>query len=152
VRPVEQTELVPGGNGNCVAACVASIFDVPLSDCYPDIPLGGDFNAVCRWTDARYPGLAACSVDFFDAEAWKPIRRPLEDVEWPTHRRSFWIAFVESPRAAAAGVLDSYGLPTQHAVVMHGSELAWDPHPRRDMGVGPCCGKLWWEVRNPAVL
>jgi hypothetical protein len=151
VRPVEQTSFSPGGGGNCVAACVASIFELPLSDCFPEIPNGGNPNAVAEWTRSRYPGLRAASRDFYD-DLGLPRRLGFRDVDWPTCIRSYWIAYVESPRAKAAGVLDLYGYPTQHAVVMHGWELAWDPHPRRDMGVGPCRGMAWWEVVDPSKL
>lgn len=149
---IEQTQMVPGGGGNCLAACIASVFELPLSDVWPEVPNGGGFQYVCEWTACRYPALAANTIDFFDAEAWKPIRRPLADVEWPMTPAGYWIARVESPRAAAAGVLDSYGFPTQHCVVMLGSVLVWDPHPSRDMGVGPCRGMYWWSLRDPSKL
>jgi hypothetical protein len=135
VIEVEQTIMgsEPGG-GNCVAACIASIFDVPLETV--TVPLGGSYQAVCDWTRRHYPGLYPVHV-VWDRSDWDE----LVNVEPPTRFRSYWIASVESPRTG--------GL---HAIVMHGKDVAWDPHPQRDMGFGLCAGMGYWIVRDPAAI
>jgi hypothetical protein len=159
VKPVEQTEMIPGGGGNCVAACIASIFELSLDAVFPEIPNGGGWNQICAWTSEHFPMLSPQSRHFF--KPFEPIAgyyvdhpdpQPLTNVDWPYFPRPYWIAYVESPRAAQAGVLDQYGRPTQHAVVMHGSNVAWDPHPQRNMGVGLARGMLYWAIRDYAVI
>jgi hypothetical protein len=159
MKPIEQTEMIPGGGGNCVAACIASIFELPLEVVYPEVPNGGGWHAVCDWTTAHAPMLSPQSRQFFvpmepvpGYYVDHPAPMPLDKVEPPVWPRSYWIAYVESPRAAAAGTLDHYGRPTQHAVVMLGHMLAWDPHPQREMGVGLARGMLWWAVKDHAAI
>lgn len=159
MKPVEQTTMVPGGGGNCVAACIASIFELAITDVWPDVPNGGGWAAVCAWTAHRLPMLSPQSRMFFKPPeptpgcyVDEPTPIPLHEVVPPVAPSTYWIAYVESPRAAAAGVVDHYGRPMQHAVVMHGRDLAWDPHPQRDMGVGPARGMLWWAIRDYAAV
>lgn len=154
--PVEQTRWRPGGGGNCVAACVASIFEVPLSDCSPEIPDGGSFTAVCEWTAKRHPGIRAnCKIvggHWFKRgtiERFVDSYPPVDVVEPPVS--GYWIAGVVSPRGVLMRV-DQEIKPSLHCVVMYGSELVWDPHPKREMGIGGVYDATWWTVRDPAKL
>lgn len=152
MRPVRQTTITPGGGGNCVAACIASIFELPISDVFPDVPNGGGYQEICRWTESRYPALTVCSKDLFNITSWTPDRRNLAEVD-PPQFLGWWVAYVESPRAAKKKCYDCYGLPTQHAVVMRHNRLMWDPHPHGEVdGVGFARGMLWWELRHPERL
>lgn len=158
MRQVEQTALEPGGGGNCVAACVASIFGLPLEECWPAIPSGGDYQAVCRWTDGRYPALhpihklvAGHWYGEGERSRFLDSYPPVESVEWPFAPAGFWIASVVSPRGVLQRI-DGELKPSLHAVVMYGGEVAWDPHPEREMGIGGVYSAMWWVVRNPGML
>lgn len=107
MRPVEQTVLELG-RGNCVAACIASILELPI-DRMPNFH-GGHWYA--HWAD------------------WlAPANLTLTEVPLPDHGttplRGYSIIAGDSPRN-----------PVLHAVVALDSERVWDPHPRRDMGIG----------------
>jgi hypothetical protein len=135
VKPIEQTIMSSeSGGGNCVAACIASVFEVPLKTV--TVPLGGSYAAVVDWTAINYPGLYPINVEW-DKKDW----RPLKDVEPPTPFATYWIASVESPRTDG-----------MHCIVMYGRNAVWDPHPRRDMGFGDCGGMGYWIVKDPSKL
>jgi hypothetical protein len=122
VTPVEQRILYDPANptvrGDCWKCCIASILDLG----YDDVPHfvqewenGGDhwWDAAGTWLKPRGFGLA-----------WLP----LEGDTWPRLYRGplfehagHWIAKVTSARG------------NSHAVVMHGYNLAWDPHPDRGL-------------------
>lgn len=165
-RFVEQTSLYDGTGtrGNCVAACVASIFGVSIGRLEEQgIVPGSGFQDVARWTSERWPGLEYRERDLCtnfrcvegdesdsDSDRWE-YDLPDPSVRHDGPACGYWIAHVVSPR----GLLQHgpyRGTPVQHAVVMHGSELAWDPHPQRDMGVGQMVGMGWWIVRDPLHL
>lgn len=132
---IEQTKVSGLGGGNCQAACIASIFEVEIESV--TVPCGGNYQAVCEWTAREYPGLHPINRDWNGTSPDIPV----EDVEWPEPFKSYWIATVASPRTLG-----------HHCVVMHGSEMVWDPHPQREMGFGLCVGSMWWMVRDPAKL
>lgn len=185
MRPVAQTEFFrpedhPLGyqRGNCLAACVASIFEVPLSQVEEIRALGGS-QAVFTWTRRHYPGVRSecvyldrADADPFDPEGWR---------EWPSlgsvHNMGYWIATVYSYRIpdvmmTGCGCVERVpggdpecewcsGRPAErehgmnfgtHAVVMRGDAIAWDPHPKREDGVGPIRTQTTWHVVDPALL
>jgi hypothetical protein len=159
VKPVEQTQMRPGGGGNCVAACVASIFEVPLSDCWPEIPNGGGFQYVCNWTARRFPGLQVSGknvappveVKRGNFTRWIDVPVPVQVLTAPVYG-CYWIASAVSPRAAMQKMADDEYRPSLHCVVMRGSEVVWDPHPKREMGIGGVVSGLWWIAADPALL
>lgn len=163
--PVEQTSLYDGSEtrGNCVAACVASIFGTSIQTVEAQglVP-GCGFQDVARWTSERRPALEYREQDFctnfrvvegdgrgYPEDRWE-YDLPAEDHRVDPPTCGLWIAHVVSPR----GVLGSgpyRGMPVQHAVVMRGATLLWDPHPQRDMGVGQTVGLGWWIAREPGM-
>ncbi len=141
--PLEETR------GDCVAACVATIFELPLEEV--DIRGGASFQDVCDWTKAFKPHLRYNERDLCtnhrivseDPETiWAfDLPDPSEAIDPPTD--GLWIAHVVSPR----GLLKHgpyRGMPIEHAVVMCGPEMVWDPHPDRHQGVGRMTGMGWW--------
>lgn len=162
MKPVEQTTFYDGtgARGNCVAACVASVFGLPLWVVETQgVGPGAGGQDLMRWTTERWPALE-CRVFDFAVNSRIVEGEGTEDERWaydlpedvpapPT--TGFWIAYVISPR----GLLEHgpyRGMPIQHAVVMRGGSLAWDPHPQRDMGIGQEVGRCYWTVSDPSEL
>ena len=144
---VEQTVFFDAGKldergrpqrGNCLACCVASIFEVPLERV--DLPYGASWFDVDGWIRSRYPGVAALSY-YLAGDADLFIAR--EDLIAPTP--GYWIGVVESPR-----VIEDNGTRGTHAVVMHGIDVAWDPHPDRASGFGGFVSGIFFVLLNPA--
>ena len=104
---VEQDILAPP-NGNCYAACVASILELPLSE-VPNFTAPRWFQEWNEWLRLR--GLMLLSFTRRPNDDWKPA--------------GYSIMGVMSPRG-----------DFQHAVVALDGDLAWDPHPQRAMGIG----------------
>ena len=102
MRPVEQTILAPP-EGNCFAACVASILEVGIDD-VPNYVDGLWFHRWQNWL-ARQHGLVLFSQE-------SNLLRP------PPPGRHV-IVGVESPRFAGK----------MHAVVGLDGAIVWDPHP-----------------------
>jgi hypothetical protein len=118
MKPVEQTVLMPPG-GNCFAACMASILELPL-ETMPDFTPFDDWTVRWnRWLRPMNLAIMHTSVSETNFEAWRQECMP-----------GYTIPAVESPRG-----------PWLHAVVALDGELVWDPHPERCMGVG-----AWREV------
>lgn len=146
MKPVEQTETAdytvdPPVRGNCLAACVASIFEVPLDS------LAGvyDSPALWEWLTERFPGIGMVAHTYYgdgsDEIHGVPLgsRRPEGHTGLPG--ATPWIAVVQSPRTAH-----------MHCVVMVGHQLAWDPHPQRDQGVGEQTGDYAFTLDRPEKL
>jgi len=118
--PVEQTVLMPPG-GNCFQACMASILELPL-DAVPDFMPFDDWTV--RWNTWLRPmnlAIMHCTL-------------PQDPEEVQTFRQmcmpGYTIPSADSPRG-----------DWMHAVVAFDGEVVWDPHPRRDMGLG-----AWREI------
>jgi hypothetical protein len=161
MRPVTQDRFYkpPFSRGNCVASCIASIFEVPLVSV--DIPDGPSATRISQWTNENYPLLRYVEIDKCtnfrivetdaDGDLWR-YDFPEEEPEPPfLNGLMYWMAFCISPR-----VVNSQGpyrgMPGQHAVVMKGRELVWDPHPQREMGVGRRVGYAMWMIDDPSRL
>jgi hypothetical protein len=114
MRPVLQA--VPGPDGDCFAACVASLLEIELAE-VPDLAAAGDrwASVLRRWLAAR--GLR---VDFRLGD-----RRPLGDQADPP----------PGPVIAGQRVLDG----SVHAVVCRDGRIVHDPSPRP-------VGHLRWPV------
>jgi hypothetical protein len=105
VRPVDQTLFgFPGGN--CFAACVATLLELPLDDVPNFCNLPGDWEAAFNvWLRPR--GLYALTVGM--TGGWRPA--------------GLHIMAGASPRGLK---------PTDlHAVVARADEILHDPHPSR---------------------
>lgn len=109
MKPVDQTAFGPSV-GNCFAACVASVLEVPLAD-VPNFCEGDTtdwFEKLRDWLRPRG----------FYAFGMKLSGRPGEPEGW--YPEGLHIAGGRSPRHDCL-----------HAVVARGSEVH-DPHPNRD--------------------
>lgn len=109
--PVEQTILTPP-DGNCMAACIASILELPLDE-VPNYYGDGWYERFQDWFHER--GYCLISWDHSDSEGHATAVK----------RIGYAILNAQSPRG-------KYG----HAVVTYGGTIVWDPSPLRDMGVG----------------
>lgn len=159
MRPVDQTTFFVEGEsrGNCMAACIATIFELSLEEV--DVPDATSFAEMCAWTSTRFDG----ALEFHEVDHGVDYR-VIEDGEFgdrwtydltedPPAPPTFglWIAGVQSPRIVHE-TGPWRGMPGLHAVVMRGGQLAHDPHPQRDMGIGPIVTSMWWVVADPARL
>lgn len=104
MRPVDQT-IFGAPNGNCFAACVASILELPLEDVPNFCARDGWFLALRDWLKPH--GLFPMAFDDVNDETFEYIGDALSIVSGP----------------AARGHL--------HACVYRGAELLHDPHPSR---------------------
>lgn len=158
-----------------MAACTASIFELPLSA----VPRKGHGDLTMnKWLRRRYPGLGVQRITYFKPHSKYPYEYVDEFLKEP--RRvipGFWIATVESPRfttmcsrCAGFGRITAILVSKRkrgmrcfhckgtgkvtglHAVVMEGMTLAWDPSPDRDMGIGRFHGETVFVVIDPAKL
>jgi hypothetical protein len=107
MKPVEQTYLTYP-DGNCFAACVASVLELPL-EAVPDFKGEG-------WLDRWQEWLAKHNLTFVNfhidpADEWRPP--------------GYSLLAADSPRGAWL-----------HSVVCHNGTIVFDPHPERHMGVG----------------
>lgn len=119
MKPVDQTKFGKP-EGNCYAACLASIFEVPIEECpdYSDIAWGDDNDfataeGAAEWQRrtneflARFGVYECClSVPGLLQGDWRP--------------QGWTILGGEGPR----------GL--EHAVVGKGLDMVHDPHPSRE--------------------
>jgi hypothetical protein len=102
--PVEQTKTgFP--DGNCFAACVASILEMPL-DSVPHFLGDGWFDQWLDWLKQFNLTL----INLVVSPDWQP--------------KGYTILAADSPRGEWL-----------HAVVCLNGEIVWDPHPLREMGV-----------------
>lgn len=128
---VEQTIFAPP-LGNCYAACVASIFEVPLSAVpHPTADEGTDKDGWARYT-------ARMHREFFVPRGLAEITFPAPDNRW--HPMGYAILGALSPRFE--GEL--------HAVVTLDGRIVWDPHPGRDQEVGERRDWTIFYVTDPA--
>jgi hypothetical protein len=123
VIPIDQTDLGPGP-GDCLRACVASIFERPLDETPHFLRDAPDawLDALDRWLADRF-GLAAVLVRLTDPPAC-------------TLPRGYCIASGPAP-----------GYP-KHSVVWHNGRLAHDPHPGR-IGLTRAADLILFTVPDP---
>lgn len=147
--------------GDCLPACIASIFELDLDDA-PG--LGGRNQQIWDWLALNYPGIGMAARDWLE---------PRKDV----HHKGFWIATTVSPRYRESvchycnavraeseppyfwrrdecphcnGTGQQRGL---HAVVMEHGKLAWDPHPQATWPDElPIVGETYFTVTDPSRL
>lgn len=133
--PVDQTRLMgtlQEPPGNCWAACVASILELPLSE-VPD--------EVDDWEPGMDP-----------RKSWVPYQKRIH--QW-LFDRGLVLIEVQAKHLNYCGPLEIFksthcilsgpsprNPEVQHAVVGLGNTIAHDPHPSRDGLVGD--GNEWW--------
>jgi len=110
------TQTIAGGpdappekQGNCFAACIASILELPL-DRAPHYVMHED------WWDRVVADLTGLGIDIV------PMQGHMGD--WIT---GYWIANVPSLNLPPQANGEAVG----HSVVMRGHEIVWDPSTRR---------------------
>lgn len=155
--PVEQRHLyAKGQHGDCVAACVASIFGLSLDELAEQgIGPGACFQELFYWTKTYRAGLEYRERNLCvnhrmpEPGRWEYDMPPDDHTLPPTY--GLWIAHVVSPRGL---LLDGpyRGMPIIHAVVMRASALVWDPHPDRASGVGQMVGQGWWVAAETGLV
>ena len=122
MKPVEQTILtVPGGN--CFAASVASILELPL-DALPVIEQHEDGQWFYQWLDWLGP-LNLTFVLIASSPSWTPL--------------GYAILSAQSPRDLCL-----------HCVVCFNGKIAWDPSPWREQGVGEWRDWIIFQVLDPS--
>lgn len=179
MTPVEQRYMAifdergdPVQRGDCLRACVASLFDLDVDD-VPHFSAHEDWaGSYARWMRERGYVIGSPRITTDEGDPTVLRGRPMDGI--------YWIGTVKSPRGRVRcavckgeGVAieqwlgdeeeyvehetpqpcvecDSSGLvPSLHAVVMCGGDLVWDPHPRRDMGhLGFVRGE-WFIAADP---
>jgi hypothetical protein len=142
--------------GDCLTACVASLFELPLSEVPFFVESESWWSDYQRFFHERGFQLGQVSICTDENDRRVLTGYPLDGV--------YWIATVKSPRGKArcssckgvgwgCGACNGLGLvPSLHCVVMRGKELVWDPHPQRAMGhLGFVQGE-WFIALDPARL
>jgi hypothetical protein len=117
MKPVDQT-IFGAPHGNCFAACVASILELPLED-VPNFVLEGEgwWNAAKAWLHERGYALLWVKHDAVACGYVDP--NPLIDAG------HYIITTGQSPRGEFL-----------HCVIEHRGRIVHDPHPSRDGFVG----------------
>ena len=128
MKEVEQTRI--GMEGNCFAACVASILELPI-EAVPDYTeqAGGWFY---RW------------------QVWL-VERGLRFRIIPANQGGA-IGY-EPPAGWAIMNVKSLTLPGElHSVVSWNGQMKWNPHPQREKGVGEVVDYYIFEALDPSKL
>ena len=130
MRPVDQT-LFGHGVGNCFAACVASVLEVPLAD-VPNFCVEYSesewYFALARWLGER--GFAPLTQQVNPAVFFEWCSQL-----WP---EVYWIAGGPNPRGVS------------HAVVYRGAKLVHDPNPIYRDGLLEVTDATYILVADPA--
>lgn len=119
MKPVEQTITKPP-NGNCFAACVASLLELPLEQ-VPNYlePHGVWFENWQKWLSERNLTLYC----------WTASYTP----------KGYSVLNAKSPRG-----------DFHHSVVALDGEVVWDPHPDRHMGLGERVEYVVFGILDPS--
>lgn len=144
------------GKGNCVWACIASLFDLNLADLRWPPPSS---EMVMEWSKGELPHLDYHNVDYgtnyrieegypdcqyVGTGRWKYDLRPENERIKPTVE--FWIASVNSLQLKRPICDPYYPMPALHAVVMQGDKLWHDPNPKNPRDYEPTIVMAsWWE-------
>lgn len=133
MKPVEQTRF-NAHDGNCHAACIASILEVPL-------------DAVPQPTVA----------ELADFEGWEGyLVRLRRDLLHPRNLHDIVIGVRDGlgnmVRPPGYSILCAVSPRTGgfHAVVALNGEIVFDPHPQREMGVGEWSDWTIFTVLDPS--
>lgn len=123
--PVEQRTLggdtaMAGERGDCLRACVASIFERRWDEVPHFVAHEDWWERWNRWTEEQGFVLRTAWHSTPDDDKTRLNGHP-GDI--------YWIANVLSPR-----LVRDDGEPGWHSVVMFAGDVAWDPHPEREMG------------------
>lgn len=158
MKPVYQDRF-GYGEGNCVWACIASIFEIPLESLHGERagPCDADLT---KWTDRAMPHLEYryedCAYDYELVPGPSTEKHPHPE-RWtykvPATFKpppvQFWGATVWSPKLKHPIDSPWYGMPGLHMVVMEGDKMIHDPNPNytHDELYSPVVAKSWWTAR-----
>lgn len=157
VKQVYQ-DRVGWGEGNCVWACIATIFRVPLDELRFPPPTMAEVE---EWTERCRPALAFRYADLgqnFRLEGSGYERIP----EWGRQRWTYdvapypgapteglWMATVPSRGLSRPADDPYYPMPAMHCVVMRGDDIVHDPHPSYELApYDEVHGMAWWEPKE----
>ena len=131
MKPVMQTTTGP--RGNCMSACLASIFEVPIEAVPNFYELAGDgagpwWQAVRDWLKPR--GFGVITLTFEDAALWDSLCLD-----------GYHIVSGKSPRIEGSF----------HATVWHAGSMVHDPHPAQTGIAAPETLDLLYPL-SPATL
>lgn len=156
MRPVFQ-DAFGWNQGNCVWACVASVFELPLEQFQGLGPPNGEDLA--KWTEVALPGLEIHDVDL--RQNYRMLYTPYSGLKWtcdppqewrPPHG-GYWLAVVESHAVRCPPDSDWWPGPGLHCVVMRGSELAHDPNPAyQGKPAQTPLRQLWWTPKRQSTV
>ena len=148
MTPVDQAHYrLDDPLGDCLAACVASVLDLPL-EAVPDVMaplLDGTAPEGYRYTAAMNEWLISTGLwlkhRFYGRVRSRFYGRPL------TWHSGYWIAATRSKAVPGGGL---------HSVVMFGDEVVHDPQPlarQEPYASRPYrfAGELWFEAWDPAL-
>ena len=132
---VKQTIL--GAKGNCFAACVASILELPIED----VPNLGNDSDNFNWSDwmrlwnewLESRNLCLSVIHYYE---WEGVSS--------TKPKGYSILSAKSPRLKEQEL--------NHAVVCFDGKIVFDPHPQREMGVGVWEYFYVFSALNPALF
>lgn len=117
MRKVSQTITIGDGSGrpgNCLSAAVASLLDLPLDEVPHFLEMDGPWDVEVE--------------RFARSHGYRLAERPPDDAA-----PDFGLAYGHTRRG-----------PALHAVVVHGGEVVWDPHPERS-GLTSVLYYVAWE-------
>lgn len=132
--PVEQSRF-EAHNGDCHAACLASILEIAL-EAVPK-PSPGELADSEGWTGY---------LERLREEVLHP--RGLHDLNIAAHTADTGDAW--RPPGYAIGCAVSPRTGGYHAFVALDGEVVWDPHPQRAMGLGECREWAVFVTLDPA--
>ena len=131
MKPIEQERYSPGDGGDCYAASIASVLEIPLSEVPRlDGSEGMTHEGYDAYRERLYTWLRERNLEplFFSAsQEWVPS--------------GYSVLSVESPNFPGF----------EHAVVVLNGEVVWDPHPNRGKHeFGAKVGYTIFQALDPA--
>lgn len=141
---VEQRVVDGSPFQDCMRASLASLLGLAYED-VPDLSTGATRELGGQhWATVAFLERIGLAHEQFSG-AWaiafrgdRPVGYVPPWGEWELwgrlDLRGLALGYARSPRAAS--IYDG------HCVVLYDGRLVWDPHPRRDMGIGPLYGFL----------
>lgn len=156
--PVYQ-ERFGWGEGDCVWATLASIFEIPYPEMGTERIASPHYSDVRKWTECRFPYLE------YHYEDWSVNYRLVPGPSIPEHPsptrwaydvpdefeppvEGYWMGTIHSLSLRAPLESAYYGMPGLHAVVMKGRKLVHDPNPHNVHEKPPqLVMASWWTER-----
>lgn len=150
--PIMQTRVGdnPDAPGNCFAACLASILEVPLSEIPDELESIDKVKAEGRWTGIKEDDWSrAWSEWWILVSDWLFLKFGLgiQDVQYSSGTGGL---IQDDEFYCILGGTSPRGL--SHAVVAKGPNIVHDPHPEGGGLVGKPDTVTYFVISNPAVI